>query len=178
MMQELMGDRLLTDCNPRSPYLVLVWMLIGSDNEYRICQYVDARHLLKQVAIIHIRIVLGDVPAYSVKKASEAARNVSHTRVTKDATWTAWCATAWVADTALWAATIHATDLIRGAAHSTLFAVKDAEEAARMSGVAANSAKTAISAKARQWAHISDEEALQIARQLMLDILCLKSDDT
>lgn len=41
IMNDLSNDDWLTNCNPRSPYLLLVWLLIGSDNKYRICQYFD-----------------------------------------------------------------------------------------------------------------------------------------
>src|SRR5688572_31978742 len=41
IMNDLSNDDWLTNCNPRSPYLLLVWLLIGSDNNYRVCQYFD-----------------------------------------------------------------------------------------------------------------------------------------
>src|SRR5688572_12972204 len=61
IMQVLIGDDQISHCNQSSPYLVLAWLLLGSDNEYRICQYVDDVRILKQVAITHIRIALGNM---------------------------------------------------------------------------------------------------------------------
>jgi hypothetical protein len=93
IMQKLAGDNELLDCNPRSPYLMLAWLLIGSDNEYRICQYIDDMCIAKQAAIIHIRIALGGTPVLrDIQDAFKVARQRS-----EDASSVSW--------SAIWAAT-------------------------------------------------------------------------
>lgn len=73
VMQALADDSDLVNCNPRSPYLMLAWLLVGSDNPYRSCQYVDDTRIHRQVAIIHIRIALGDTPVEGEINAAGAA---------------------------------------------------------------------------------------------------------
>lgn len=74
IMQALADDESLVNCNPRAPYLMLAWLLVGSDNPYRSCKYVDNTTIHKQVAIIHIRIALGDTP---VEGEINAARDAA-----------------------------------------------------------------------------------------------------
>jgi hypothetical protein len=176
MMQQLGSDSRFTNCNKCSPYLILAWLLIGSDNEYRTCQYLDDLRLPKQIAIIHVRLALGNVNVKGEKEVVTQVARASRialdnwrpkdrhiTRVALLATWAA----ARTAQAIV--ATIRSVN-IPGAAGG---AAKAAEDAASMSGVVEGVARTAISTKAREWAHISDEEALRIARQLTLDILSL-----
>jgi hypothetical protein len=166
------SDNLFDNCNPRSPYLVLAWLLISSDNKYRICQYSDNIPLLKQVAIMHIRIALGDNPPVSemtdtLMVAFDRA-NVPQ-RNTLTLYWLVWTATVCAA---MIATKIH--ELSHNAVANDARAVAEYAINANASvGLSRVAARIAISTKARQWAHISDEEALQIARQLTFDILSL-----
>jgi hypothetical protein len=66
-------------------------------------------------------------------------------------------------------------------AHWTASAAKAVARAteyvATVNGVADGITLTMLGTKVMQWAHIGDEEALQIARQLTQDILSLKSSN-
>jgi hypothetical protein len=182
IMQDLGEDEGLANCNPRSPYLLLAWLLVGWDNEYRTCQYLDEMRITKQVVSIHIRIALGDTPLHDgIWDIVGVVRDIRANRTARDVTWIAWSATWSVARAALttWAGnwSISSAALTRqtswvagGTAGAAKAAAKAAEDAAMTFGVVDDAARVAISTKARQWAHISDEEALQIARQLTLDI--------
>jgi len=58
MMTELCGEA-VPGCIPRVPYLVLAWLLIGSDNEYRVFQYTIEPLIFSQVARQLLWIALG-----------------------------------------------------------------------------------------------------------------------
>lgn len=155
----------ITNSNPRSPYLVLAWLLVGSDNEHRICQYVDEVRTLKQVAIILIRIALGDTPLFQeINTVAETARTTEpESWLARNANFTVWFALVIVAETR--GATLVAA-LVKSA-------TEVAKDAANKDKLVAQATRSAISTKAHQWAHIRDEEALQIIRQLTLDVLSL-----
>jgi hypothetical protein len=172
IMQKLADDNELVNCNPRSAYLMLAWLLMGSDNEYRTCLYVDML-IPKQVAIILIRIALGNTPLSVELKA--VARAVDEAKwASQDTYWFAWNGVWAVARAATSAADRdRITFRVKGIAEFAAAAIAVMESVAKNDGIADGVVKTTISSKARQWAHISDEEALQIARQLTLDILSL-----
>jgi hypothetical protein len=159
------GDEWITNCNPRSPYLLMAWLLIGSDNKYRACQYVDEMNITKHVAIIHIRIALGDMPLSGDLSNAVRISGDMGLKTEKNVIWTAW--------RAIWAAARAAEDYTHIGAVGSV--ARETDAAARISGLAENQdvAWDTICNKSREWAHITDEEALQIAHQLTLDILSL-----
>lgn len=59
-VQSILRDKSFINCNPRSPYLFLAWLLIGSDNQYRTHPLVDNIKIQLMVAILQLRIALGD----------------------------------------------------------------------------------------------------------------------
>ena len=127
MMQALANDDSLVNCNPRAPYLLLAWLLVGSDNPYRNCQYVNDTRIHKQVAIIHIRIASGDAPLESeINPAADAgdwavatAGNVRDAARTDGGAWFASEAASSAAWEAMAAAGAASADVARAVARNT-----------------------------------------------------------
>jgi hypothetical protein len=178
IMQILANDGTIADCNRRSIHLVVAWLLVASDNEYRICQYIDNVWIIKLVAILHIRIALGDMPSDSAidYAVSVTGDNRAATKTAEDVTSGAWSAT-WGTAQVAWA--VKAGLIYKGrrsAAGAIGYSIESAAFAHATATASTDAGDVAINAtytKAREWAYINDEEALQIARQLTLDILSL-----
>jgi hypothetical protein len=149
IMQTLADDETLTGCNPRVPYLMFAWILVGSDNPYR--KYVEDTSIIGRIAIIHLRIALGDAPPDS---AIDALR---------DEIW------------AVFQASLRAAvrDAVRAAVRDAAWAVG---QAAIRDAVGA-ATRDAARSKALSLAHITDAQALCVARGITLDILKASNSD-
>jgi hypothetical protein len=87
MIQELADNKNLVNCNPRAPYLLLAWLVVGSDNPYRSCQYASDTRIHNQVAIYHIRIALGDIIKGQVSSVSSIVNFTAAAWADKTASW-------------------------------------------------------------------------------------------
>ena len=164
IMQTLADDVSLTDCNPRSPFLMLAWLLIGSDNPYASCQYVYDAKLHTRIAIILIRIALGDTPVQSYIQAIKIATVKAAGKAA--VTWGARAS--WMAS---WAARAAARVWIVETAAGIVETIADAVSEATVDAEAKDSALITIASRAKQWSHITDTHVMQIVQQLLFDIL-------
>ena len=74
MMLHFCNQR-MKGCNPRVPYLLFIWLLVGSDNKYRLQQYMKDKDILRQLAMLLIAITCGSTPhTNSVQQVSELLR--------------------------------------------------------------------------------------------------------
>lgn len=173
MVQHITLDHTLINCNPRCPYLFLAWLLIGSDNIFRNSQYIEDDLLHRQVAILHIRIVLGDVLLTSeiletMNAASTCARAIA-ADVRTDSSTT--LANAEAARAASRAARAIVSDTPRLSASTvTAAGVTCAYNVDDFAGTLTY-VRRKLSQRMQEWAYISDAKALQIVQQLLFDIL-------
>jgi hypothetical protein len=206
MMQALADDESLMNCNPRAPYLMLAWLLVGSDNRYRSCQYVEDMRHHKQVAIIHIRIASGYTPSEDEIKtildatwdaslkadevaATENIKNLARSavgnpvRITQDASRKAAMESVREASRTTirnkpYPSSTEAGKLAWLAASAAAGAVAWATDWDAAKALVAASARARIKNKSLLLAQIDDNEALSIARQLTIDILKLPTYQT
>jgi hypothetical protein len=59
MMTRLCGERLY-GCNPRVPYLLFIWLLVASDNQHRLHQYIKDNNVLRRLALLLMRVACGN----------------------------------------------------------------------------------------------------------------------
>jgi hypothetical protein len=164
IVQRIANDETLVDCNPRSPYLFLTWLLIGDDNFNRVNLNVEIDQLEVDVAILLLRLALGDTVCNSeIRTFIKRIRRFSFDDM-KPADVSAYRGVGFAACSAC----RYALDGdIAKASHDALRAVH----------VTVYELDTFLffREKLLQWEHISDEEAFIIARQLLFDIVDLKS---
>jgi hypothetical protein len=157
-----------TNCNPRVPYLFLAWFLLGSDNPYRIGPYISDDLKYKQVAILFLRVALGDSPSdpiiNTLRKVSLAGADYSPTHISH--------AVAHAAQILYSAAKGFDADVAR---HVMQVIFVDYAHLAIREAMERTAAWETFKHAMQKWMYISDEEALIIARQLLFDIVDLKS---
>jgi hypothetical protein len=161
IMQTLADDETLTGCNPRSPYLMFAWILVGSDNPYR--KYVEDTSIIERIAITHLRIALGNAPCDSVIDAL------------RDEFWAVGQVAAWaVGQPSL-------RDAVRATLRDAAWAVGHAAVRASLRDAVRASLRDATwdvaRSKALSLAHITDAQALCVARGITLDILKASNPD-
>ena len=141
------------DANPRVPYLLLTWHLVGSDNEQRVNQHAEHPYLIRLVALLSLYIACGALPQnrklcrIADYAGLQKQRNASP--ITRTLAWTA---------EALYAA-------------ATVDNREEVEEAVWVFSMAIGE-YSSIPAQARAWCYIDDVEAGFITQKLILD--CLK----
>lgn len=174
LVQAITRNQAHNHCNRRSPYLWLVWLLVGSDNPYRTAQYVDDDTLLRQITMILIRIALGDVLTSSI--ILELIADVDAARFTR-ATLVRAIEVDFVTRDVIYAlaravdanADRCAACVVETLDDAVVMAVGDVAFNRRESRVAA--IRKTLVQKMEDWAHIKDGQALQTARQLFWDAL-------
>jgi hypothetical protein len=165
IMQTLADDETLTGCNPRVPYLMFAWILVGSDNPYR--KYVEDTSIIERIAITHLRIALGNAPCDSVIDAL------------RDEIWAVGQVAAWAVGQPSLRDAVRATlrDAAWAVGHAAVRAsLRDAVRVAIKASLR-DALRDAVRSKALSLAHITDAQALNIARQLILDILKARNPD-
>lgn len=160
IMTSLCGQK-AHDCNRRAPYLMLAWLLVGSDNAFRVIDYAAHDSLLRPVTFILLRYALGsDLPLMQLQPTIDKSWLIKEQR--EGDIWAIWAdeTIAWM----LWA--------IR-CKHSS---VEKAVEAAVWSAtrLAIIHANILIQKQAKEWCHIDDEEAWLVIQFLLLDTLSHK----
>jgi hypothetical protein len=155
IVQAITDNRTLSHCNPRFPYLFMAWVLVGSDNPdetYMNLKVAESNH---HTAAILIRLALGD----AVPETEIAAVFPNIHYMLRDIT-KVLCK---------WAdrATSTCTHSFDGNSIQAIYT------ALRIVREAVYSAETLQIFRQRltEWAYLSDDETLQIARQLLFDIL-------
>jgi hypothetical protein len=123
-------------CNPRAPYVVLSWLLVGQLNPYRVAQF-STDGTIPLTAMLMLRIACGEIISeFEMKTVVETAKNTAWQKTSQP--WDAERA----AKAAAWSvATVAAHPLLKG----------NADDYIRKTAEAANNA-VAIAAKANAWA--------------------------
>jgi hypothetical protein len=151
--QEVVG------ANPRAPYLVVIWLLLGSDNPFCFRRYTSDSPVILSMSILFLRIACGDEPtkaerdnAFHEVRVGENQTKIPYGRIRTAALrtagllnarrtqipWVAWLASAIVQEIAL---------------------------------VGGGKVEPTIWKQARQWRYISDEEAGRVALNLLFDMV-------
>jgi hypothetical protein len=140
------------DANPRVPYLLLTWHLVGSDNEQRINQHEEHPYLIRLIALMSLYIACGALPqSRKLCRIADYAglqKQRSESPITRTLAWTA--------------------EMLYSAA--TVDNREDVEEAAWVFSMAIGEYST-ISAQAKAWCYMDDIEAGHITQKLILDCL-------
>jgi hypothetical protein len=176
-IQSILRNNSFINCNPRSLYLFLAWLLSGSDNQYRTYPFADNIKLQLMVAILQLRIALGDntvddmlnsvmiqtenEPMQTPYKIVEVAYSAL---LESDIEFAAYFA---VKSTVSYAADVQKNSnsgYPYGFSNDSSSEIKTLN---RFRGLIWNY----VTLRLKEWAYISDDEALQIARQLLFDIL-------
>jgi hypothetical protein len=151
ILSEICKEQVI-DANPRTPYLVLAWHLVGSDNENRLNKEGKLPFLIRLLALMSIYIACGAFP--QVRKLQRIANHankifdIQQTTVSRQV--------AWVAETLCAIATI-----------DNRFDIEESQWVYSM----AIAEYPAVIEKARDWCYIDDVSAGQIIQKLMLDCL-------
>lgn len=154
-IQKILDWKLGTDINPRSLYLFLVWVLVGSDNPYHLCKHDEKIPFDKRVATLLIRLALGDELRRDEVRTIEVSGYTTFLRIEKvkvislDESFTTTLAE-------------HIIKVIN-AAYDRL--------ASKHWNGDLFTIWSCFTQQMQEWAYISDEEAGLIARQLLFDIL-------
>jgi len=157
IMSNLSGQT-VTNCNQRVPLLLLAWLLVGSDNEFRVSSYAAQANIVRDVAFMLLRCAMGEhlilstyyhvISGHLLRIEQESASNTWHI---------------WADETIAW---------IFEALGNKNHAVKAVESvvwsATRFAIIHAN---MLIQKQVQEWCHIDDEDAMLIIQWLLLDAL-------
>jgi hypothetical protein len=161
-MTEIWGQ-VVQGCNPRVPYLLLAWLLVGSDNRFRINRNVDDDTLIRYISHFFVEIAMGAV----VDKETLAELS--------DMAWDTWQGafeTRSVAQSVagLTRLVAYAPFVTSGSIRIVLATLK-----ARKMWKVVEISRAIIYPETRpyiaSWHHIDDKAAIPIARKLMMDCL-------
>jgi hypothetical protein len=145
-------------CNQRVPYMLLAWLLVGSDNPYRVKDYAAYDSLLRPVTQIALRCALGE--QFTVKTLQPIIDQSWLIKEDREGdVWSIWAdeTISWV----IWA--------IRSNGEQAVKAVEAAVWSATR--IATIQASALIHKYAQTWCNIEDEEIWQIVQQLLLEVL-------
>jgi hypothetical protein len=175
-------DEPIEVCNPRAPYLVLAWLLVGSDNPYRVNQYVaNDDRIMCSVAYRLLMIACGIIRTpmeLSATVVGWAARNAAGRTGSSEgrAAWEATRDAAWAVGTdarihgAIWGVARAAGNRIYQLNRKT----KTRWQAMQDRDVLHDIVRTAIRRHARAWCHIDDDKAGCIIQSLAADCLAIR----
>jgi hypothetical protein len=150
--------RAVHNCNLRVPYLMLAWLLVGSDNEFRVAGYAAKDSYLRLVTLRLLRFAVGEhFTAAQLQPIVDRAWLIKENR--EEDIWLNWAdeTIAWI----IWAI------------HSTGEEAVKAVEAAIWSAThfAMIHAPVLIEKQAKDWCYIEDDDAWLIIQWLLLDVL-------
>jgi hypothetical protein len=158
IMTSLCGQT-VTNCNPRAPLLMMAWLLVGSDNEFRVSAYATQVSFVRDVTFMLLRYALGERLILSTYYHAIMGNLRGSKPVDEGDIWNIWAdeTLAWVFE-ALDSKSHHAVKAVEALVWSvTRFALLDAT--------------ALIQKQARDWCHLNDEDALLIIQWLFLDAL-------
>jgi hypothetical protein len=171
--QEVVG------ANPRAPYLMVIWLLVGIDNPFSVRHYVPDNVLVLSLARLLLRVACGDEPSTDERRV--VTRTASMQKVNALEHYNrGWRNT--IADESQSYARTRtdavATAILRAAGAVNAKMLHQAwvawsvgaivNELMRFEG---NKVEPVVWKQARKWCYISDNEAGRIVRKLLFDML-------
>ena len=149
------------NCNPRVPYLMLAWLLVGADNEYRVSDYAAPYSFLQPVLALLLRCAMGErftAEVFDTYIFTSFASNIGHSR--EDWAYYADETISWI---------VEAMKELNGTGHRATESVRAVLWSATRFSVL--HASLVIQQQARAWCYLDDEEAWLVIQSLLLDAL-------
>jgi hypothetical protein len=155
------GGTGIRNCNPRAPYLMLAWILVGADNPYRVMNYAARDSFLRPVLAVLLRCAMGErFTDEELQTFVSTSLTVTVERTDEDWLQYADETIAWVVEAMKELNSVgnKATSAVRAVIWSTT----------RFSVIHAS---LLIQQQARAWCYLDDEEAWLAIQSLLLDAL-------
>ena len=169
----------VTQANPRAPYLMVTWLLLGANNPFRIRRYAQDDHLVLQLARLLLRIACGDEPSATERQL--VTRTASTLKVSALELYNRGWRMSPPEEGQTYAKTrmdAIATAILRAAGAVNAKMLHQAwvawsvgaiiSELVRFEG---NKVEATVWKQARAWCYMTDDEAGRIARKLFFEML-------
>lgn len=183
----------LCDCeiagaNPRVPYLIAIWMLMGSTNPFQIYQRSNEKELIVQVASLLLRIACGDTVATDERKT--VLRNVTLAKLATITPYMWKLRSRYGDNNAENRISAHHADVLATALLRVVGIVRTYEATAEwlawtmgdvlheLAQISGNSVSKFIQAKAQSWCYINDAEIGLITRDIVFDMAVRQESPT